>query len=86
MRMKKGWMALSLAGLMAVSACGGGGEETEEDSGEASGEEMSGSITVSGSSAMQPLVSSAAEEFMSEYPEASVQVQAGGSEIGRAHV
>ncbi len=51
-----------------------------------SDEKASGSIVVSGSSAMQPLVAAAAEEFMAENPEADIQVNAGGSGTGLSQV
>ncbi|SDN08228.1 phosphate ABC transporter substrate-binding protein [Sediminibacillus halophilus] len=59
--------------------------ESESDEG-ASAEGASGSITISGSSAMQPLVAAAAEQFMSENPEADIQVNAGGSGTGLSEV
>ncbi|MFB4162900.1 phosphate ABC transporter substrate-binding protein [Alteribacillus sp. JSM 102045] len=97
--MKKILMLLALAAAMVVvAACGSGeGEEADGGSEETNGneetnnedsnnEEASGSITVSGSSAMQPLVTAAAEQYMAENPDASVQVQAGGSGTGLSQV
>ncbi|SDK54559.1 phosphate ABC transporter substrate-binding protein [Sediminibacillus albus] len=60
-------------------------DTSSEDEG-ASEESASGSITISGSSAMQPLVAAAAEQFMSENPEADIQVNAGGSGTGLSEV
>lgn len=49
-------------------------------------EELSGSIVLSGSSAMQPLVLPAAEAFMEEHPKVDIQVNAGGSGTGLSQV
>ncbi|RKD75659.1 phosphate ABC transporter substrate-binding protein (PhoT family) [Sinobaca qinghaiensis] len=87
MRMKKGWMALSLAGLMAVSACGGGGEETEEEasgSGEGSGEEAASGegeneIAIDGSSTVFPIMEAVSEEYQAENPDIRAPIGVSGS-------
>lgn len=88
MRMKKGWMALSLAGLMAVSACGGGGEETEEEA-SGSGEEGSGEeaasgegeneIAIDGSSTVFPIMEAVSEEYQAENPDIRAPIGVSGS-------
>jgi len=71
--------------MMFVTACGGGTskDNTKSNNG---GKEVSGSLVVSGSSAMQPLVAAAAEEFMANNPKADIQVNAGGSGTGLSQV
>ncbi|WP_054710655.1 phosphate ABC transporter substrate-binding protein [Bacillus sp. JCM 19041] len=74
--------------LLTATACGGSDEDTNtggnNDNG--SGEEVSGSILVAGSSAMEPLIAAASEEFMNENMEASISVQAGGSGQGLSSI
>ncbi|MDQ0928457.1 phosphate transport system substrate-binding protein [Bacillus atrophaeus] len=80
-------MLLMAAFMMIAAACGNAGESEKSNTGSASGEgKASGSLTISGSSAMQPLILAAAEKFMEENPEADVQVQAGGSGTGLSQV
>ncbi|MEN1969653.1 phosphate ABC transporter substrate-binding protein [Lentibacillus sp. N15] len=66
-----------------LAACGSG-ENGQKDNG--SSDENSGSIVVSGSSAMQPLVAAAAEEFMAQNAGADITVNAGGSGTGLSEV
>ncbi|MCU9614573.1 phosphate ABC transporter substrate-binding protein [Caldibacillus lycopersici] len=92
---------LSLAILVSIfalvlAACGSGAEDTNNNSSSSNGnegnqgeektEELSGSIVISGSSAMQPLVAAAAEQFMAENPKVDIQVNAGGSGTGLSQV
>lgn len=80
-------MLLMAAFMMIAAACGNAGESKKSNSDSAKGEEKaSGSLTISGSSAMQPLVLAAAEKFMEENPDADIQVQAGGSGTGLSQV
>ncbi|GGC91823.1 phosphate-binding protein PstS [Thalassobacillus devorans] len=67
-----------------LAACGGSGENNEQAGGDSG--ESSGSIIVGGSSAMQPLIGAAAEQFMSENPEVQIEVQGGGSGTGLSEV
>ncbi|WP_042354517.1 phosphate ABC transporter substrate-binding protein [Bacillus rubiinfantis] len=83
--------ALLTALLVVMAACGSGNEKPK---GSASNEalktkekkELSGSLVISGSSAMQPLIAAAAEEFMAENPKVDIQVNAGGSGTGLSQV
>jgi phosphate binding protein len=92
--LKKLSLLTLLAALMVVMAACGGATSTEKTEGTAKKEtakteetkELSGSLTISGSSAMQPLVAAAAEEFMSENPKVDIQVNAGGSGTGLSQV
>ncbi|MCM3764980.1 phosphate ABC transporter substrate-binding protein [Neobacillus niacini] len=88
--MKKPILFITIAALMMfAAACGGGDGNGDKDNNKAGGEkgkELSGSLVVSGSSAMQPLVAAAAEEFMAENPGADIQVNAGGSGTGLSQV
>lgn len=96
--MKKTKWFILLACLFAtiglLAACGGGSKDSSPDNSGAEakeenkdgGKEKSGSLAISGSSAMQPLVAAAAEEFKSKNPDADIQVNAGGSGTGLSEV
>jgi phosphate transport system substrate-binding protein len=72
--------------MMFVTACGGGSKDKTTDTADKGGKEVSGSLVVSGSSAMQPLIAAAAEEFMANNPNVDIQVNAGGSGTGLSQV
>lgn len=77
------------AGLLA--ACGSNSESKASDKSgneekNAEGSKSSGTLTISGSSAMQPLVAAAAEQFKANNPDADIQVNAGGSGTGLSEV
>ncbi|MBD3858873.1 phosphate ABC transporter substrate-binding protein [Bacillus sp. 28A-2] len=91
MKKNKLWLLtfLTIALLAFVTACGNSSSsgDSKDSKGNASNkDEASGSITISGSSAMQPLVLAAAEKFMDKHPKADIQVQAGGSGAGLSQV
>jgi len=77
---KFGYVLMIFALMVIAAGCGGGNDNTDN------GDGNSGSLVVSGSSAMQPLIAAAAEEFMAENPNADVQVNAGGSGTGLSQV
>ncbi|MEH7335310.1 phosphate ABC transporter substrate-binding protein [Neobacillus drentensis] len=86
--LKKFSLMMTILTLMVfTAACGGGAKKDEtNDTTDKGGKELSGSLVVSGSSAMQPLVAAAAEEFMANNPKVDVQVNAGGSGTGLSQV
>ncbi|MCE4049975.1 MULTISPECIES: phosphate ABC transporter substrate-binding protein [Bacillaceae] len=87
--LKKLSLLLLVAALMAfIAACGGNNDTSGSNNDDNGSEEeaLSGTLTISGSSAMQPLVAAAAEEFMAENPEVDIQVNAGGSGTGLSQV
>ena len=93
--LKKLGLPMVIAALMVVmAACGGGTstdkKETAKDNKETAKTEqkaeVSGSLVLSGSTALQPLASAAAEQFMSTNPKASIQVNGGGSGTGLSQV
>ncbi|MFZ7945409.1 phosphate ABC transporter substrate-binding protein [Neobacillus sp. 19] len=90
--LKKFSLLTIFAALMVVmAACGGGASKdktqgTDDSTKTEETKELSGSLSISGSSAMQPLVAAAAEEFMAENPKVDIQVQAGGSGTGLSQV
>ncbi|MFK4006726.1 MULTISPECIES: phosphate ABC transporter substrate-binding protein [Bacillus] len=91
MKKNKLWLLtfLTIALLAFVTACGNSSSsgDSKDSKGNASNkDEASGSITISGSSAMQPLVLAAAEKFMDKHPKTDIQVQAGGSGAGLSQV
>lgn len=82
-----------LAALMIfTAACGGTASNgtnngtNKKENANSKTEELSGSLVISGSSAMQPLVAAAAEEFMNDHPNVDIQVNAGGSGTGLSQV
>jgi phosphate transport system substrate-binding protein len=94
-KLKKLGLPMVIAALMVVmAACGGGTstdkKETTNDNKETAKTEqkaeVSGSLVLSGSTALQPLASAAAEQFMSTNPKASIQVNGGGSGTGLSQV
>ncbi|MCM3569798.1 phosphate ABC transporter substrate-binding protein [Neobacillus mesonae] len=85
--------AILAAFMVIMAACGGSNttaksEKTGDNTTPKTEEkkELSGSLVISGSSAMQPLVAAAAEEFMAKNPKADIQVNAGGSGTGLSQV
>ncbi|CRK84147.1 phosphate ABC transporter substrate-binding protein [Neobacillus massiliamazoniensis] len=92
--MKKLSLFALLAAMMVVMAACGGGASTDKSKDSSKGadtskpaqKELSGSLVISGSTAMQPLVAAAAEEFMGKNPKVDIQVNAGGSGTGLSQV
>jgi phosphate transport system substrate-binding protein len=90
--MKSGIKKFSLltifAALMVFMAACGGGTSTDKKQGsdKTANKEVSGSLVVSGSTALQPLVAAAAEEFMNTNTKVSIQVNGGGSGTGLSQV
>ena len=65
------WVLLVLAGMLALSMVAVG-----------CGQQLSGTVTVAGSTTVQPLAELLADEFMSENPDVQVTVGGGGTSVG----
>ncbi|PZE21046.1 phosphate ABC transporter substrate-binding protein [Paenibacillus xerothermodurans] len=90
---KKGFSSALIAILMmgVLSACGGQSAAPADTNPSGNGaapaaQELSGTVTASGSSALLPLAKQAATEFMDKNPEVTVNVTAGGSGTGLKNV
>ncbi len=80
---KKWLLAVSAGAVLAlgVAACGGDDDDSSSDGGDsASG--LSGSISIDGSSTVQPFAEAAAELFNEENPDVNVTVGAAGTSGG----
>ena len=90
---KKLGLPMVIAALMVVmAACGGGTSNKTTDTSKqndnktAQKADLSGSLVLSGSTALQPLASAAAEQFMNTNSKVSIQVNGGGSGTGLSQV
>lgn len=72
-------LALALVAALAVAGCGNGGEGN-------GGGGLSGTLNLSGSTTVLPLAQEAAEMFMDENRDVTVNVQGGGSSVGISNV
>ena len=81
---RKKWLLAVSAGLvlaLGVAACGGDDDDSSSDGGDsASG--LSGSISIDGSSTVQPFAEAAAELFNEENPDVNITVGAAGTSGG----
>lgn len=98
--MKKQMLAICMAVFMAsglLAGCGSGNSDTStqaaatteassETGGNAADQDLSGTITAAGSSALKPLVDDAANSFSEQYPDVAITVDAGGSGEGLKQV
>lgn len=85
--------AMGLAMIAALSlgvlaGCGGKkeGAPANGGSGGGAGSELSGTVTASGSTALQPLVQAAAKDFMEKHKNVNISVTGGGSGTGLKNV
>jgi len=79
-------MMVALLCLVAMAALAGcGGQDAKQGAG-GSAQQLSGNITVVGSTAMQPLAEQAATQFMAKNPNVKIVVQGGGSGTGLTQV
>ncbi len=92
-RVKKLSLLMVIAAIMVIAAaCGGGTSTDKKNTGNNNTatkdqkQELSGQLVLSGSTALQPLASAAAEQFMNKNPKVSIQVNGGGSGTGLSQV
>ncbi len=85
----KRMLSLFIVGIMllaafAVAGCGNGEEDTGKESQDTTqtSEELSGKLTIAGSTSVQPFSDVLAEEFMAMNPKVEISVQGGGSSQG----
>jgi phosphate transport system substrate-binding protein len=74
------WLSIIVATGMAVSACGS--DDDDGDSAGSGGEDITGTINISGSSTVEPISSLAAEAFMGENSGAEIAVDGPGTGDG----
>ncbi len=95
--MKKKMLAAFLAAFMVTglaAGCGSDGSDSKDNNSQSAGtdqteektEDLSGTITAAGSSALKPLVDDAANAFSEKYPDVAITVDAGGSGEGLKQV
>ncbi len=75
------WLTPAVLCALALTAAACGGEESSS-SGGASGEELSGTIAIDGSSTVFPFAQAAAEQFMAENPDVKITVGQSGTSGG----
>lgn len=75
-------LACASAALLCLSACGEKETSAPAEEGTAEQEELSGSISMAGSTSMENLANAAAESFMLKYPGVTVTAEFTGSSAG----
>ena len=78
-------VVVSSAVLLTAAGCGGS-DTAKKDGKTATGSKITGSVTVSGSSALLPLAKDAAAKFKVKNPEVSITLNGGGSGTGLKQV
>ncbi|WP_182199589.1 PstS family phosphate ABC transporter substrate-binding protein [Paraliobacillus salinarum] len=78
-----GFALLSILTIGLLAACGSGNDTTDNANGEASSEQLEGSVVVDGSGTVYPLMARIAEEYMlTEQESVSVEVGRSGTSAG----
>ena len=78
-------VAVTSAVLLTAAGCGGS-DTAKKDGKSATGSKITGSVTISGSSALLPLAKDAAAKFKVKNPEVSLTLNGGGSGTGLKQV
>jgi len=78
-------LVVAMVGSVMVG-CGSQKQEATKDNKSADSSQVSGSITISGSSALLPLMEKTVEKFTEKNPKAEISPQAGGSGTGLTQV
>lgn len=76
LKMRHLWVSILLLVAILVTSCGGAKPSVP------SGAELSGKISVAGSTTVQPLAEKLAEAFSAQNPDVQIEVQGGGSSVG----